>query len=286
MFTPLRCLPVLNPTPDSLTLDVLQANVQLLAEKERLEHEKQHLLEIDHQRTEFLARISHDLRTPLSSIIGFSDLILTGEGGKVNKRHQDFIQAINRNGHQLLALINDLLDLSTLDARQMAIRRSPIALTELVADLRAATEPVLRQAGLQVGWQSDASLAGKMANLDRRRILQVLINLVDNARKFTPKGGHVAVTIDADEVETRFTISDTGPGIPEADRARIFLPFAHRGLAAARGEGVGLGLAIVKAIVDLHGGSVALADGSHGQGCSFRVRIPHQAELISEAISA
>ena len=279
-------LPLMPQAPDSLTLDVLQANVQLLAEKERLEHEKRQLLEIDHQRTEFLARISHDLRTPLSSIIGFSDLILTGENGKVNKRHLDFIQAINRNGHQLLALINDLLDLSTLDARQMAIRRNPIALTELVADLRAATEPVLRQAGLQVGWQSDASLAGKTANLDRRRILQVLINLVDNARKFTPKGGHVAVTIDSDEIETRFTVSDTGPGIPEADRPRIFLPFAHRGLAAARGEGVGLGLAIVKAIVDLHGGSVVLADGSHGIGCSFRISIPQKSAPATEVVSS
>lgn len=278
-------MPVISQVPDSLTLDVLQANVQLLAEKERLEHEKQKLLEIDHQRTEFLARISHDLRTPLSSIIGFSDLILTGEGGKLSKRHQDFIQAINRNGHQLLALINDLLDLSTLDARQMAIRRETIALTELVADLRAATEPVLRQAGLQVGWQSAASLAGKTANLDRRRMLQVLINLVDNARKFTPTGGHVAVTIDADAEETRFTVSDTGPGIPEADRTRIFRPFAHRSLAAARGEGVGLGLAIVKAIVDLHGGSVVLADGTHGAGASFRIRIPQKAGTTAEAVS-
>ena len=113
-----------------------------------------------------------------------------------------------------------------------------------------------------------------------------MINLVDNARKFTPKGGHVAVTIDADEIETRFTISDTGPGIPEADRARIFLPFAHRGLAAARGEGVGLGLAIVKAIVDLHGGTVVLADGSHGLGCSFRIRIPQKSASTTEAASS
>ena len=273
------------PHPDSLTLDVLQANVRLLAEKERLEQEKQRLIEIDHQRTEFLARISHDLRTPLSSILGFSDLILTGEGGKLSKRHQDFIQAINRNGHQLLALINDLLDLSTLDARKMALRREPIALTELVADLRAATVPVLLQAGVQVGWQSDASLVGKMANLDRRRMLQVLINLVDNARKFTPRGGHVAVTIDSDALESRFTITDSGPGIPEADRSRIFRPFAHRGLAAARGEGVGLGLAIVKAIVDLHGGTIVLADSVPGSGCSFRVRIPQHAAISAETVT-
>lgn len=271
---------------DSLTLDVLQANVHLLAEKERLEHERQRLLELDRTRTEFLARISHDLRTPLSSIIGFSDLILTGEGGKLNKVHQDFIQAINRNGHQLLALINDLLDLSTLDARRMTIRRERIQLSDLQSDVRAATEPLLRQAGLHTTWQPTAQLAGRTACVDRRRMLQVLTNLVDNARKFTPTGGKVTLHLDADDQEYRFGISDTGPGIPEADRTKIFRPYSQRGNAAARGEGVGLGLAIVKAIVDLHGATVTLAESQPGSGCSFAIRGPQRCdELVTEAAS-
>jgi signal transduction histidine kinase len=263
---------------DSLTLDVLQANVHLLAEKERLEHERQRLLELDQTRTEVLARISHDLRTPLSSIIGFSDLILTGEGGKLNKVHQDFIQAINRNGHQLLALINDLLDLSTLDARRMTIRRERVALADLQSDVRAATEPLLRLAGLQATWQTPGQLNGRTACVDRRRMLQVLTNLVDNARKFTPSGGKVVLHLDADDQEYRFSISDTGPGIPEADRTKIFRPYSQRAAAAARGEGVGLGLAIVKAIVDLHGATVTLAESQPGSGCSFNIRGPQRTE--------
>lgn len=270
--------------PDSVTLDVLQANVQLLAEKEKLEHERQRLLELDQNRTEFLARISHDLRTPLSSIIGFSDLILTGEAGKLNKRHLDFIQAINRNGHQLLSLINDLLDLTTLEAKRMTIRRESVPLVELLADLRAATDPVLRTAGVRVTWQTPEELAGRNAFCDRRRMLQVLINLVDNARKFTPQGERVIVSFDSDSEDVRFTVADTGPGIPESDRSRIFRPFSQRGGAASRGEGVGLGLAIVKAIVDLHGGTVLLGDGPDGTGCTFRIRIP-QRETANAAVN-
>jgi signal transduction histidine kinase len=259
--------------PDSLTLDVLQANVQLLAEKERLEHERQRLLDLDQDRTEFLARISHDLRTPLSSIIGFSDLILTGETGKVSKRHLDFIQAINRNGHQLLSLINDLLDLTTLDAKRMTIRREQVPLAELLADLQAATEPVLSQAELQVAWQDPLTTAHRTVYCDRRRMLQVLINLVDNARKFTPNGGTVGISLHADSDEAIFAVSDNGPGIPEVDRARVFRPFSQRNSGAVRGEGVGLGLAIVKAVVDLHGGTVTLREGPVG-GCIFTIRIP------------
>ncbi len=263
---------------DSNTLDVLQANVHLLAEKERLELERQRLLELDQNRTEFLARISHDLRTPLSSIIGFSDLILTGEGGKLNKRHAEFIEAIHRNGQQLLAMINDLLDLTTLESRRMIIRRVEVPLDELLADLRAATEPVLRSAGLMIAWQNPAELAGQKALIDRRRMFQVLVNLVDNARKFTPSGGRVAVHLEGAAEEARFTISDTGPGIPEVDRAKIFRPYSQRGNTAFRGEGVGLGLAIVKAIVDLHEGVITLADGPlNGSGCTFRIRIPRVA---------
>ena len=252
--------------------------MQLLADKERLEHERQRLLELDRSRTEFLARISHDLRTPLSSIIGFSDLILTGEAGKLNKRHVDFIEAINRNGHQLLALINDLLDLTTLDAHRMTIRREPVDCAELQADLRAATEPVLLQAGLRIEWQPAEQLAGRIVTCDRRRMVQVLTNLVDNARKFTPRGGTVRVTFDEEGDDAVFAVSDSGPGIPEAERTKMFRPYVSRNGHA------GLGLAIVKAIVDLHGGAVTLNDGPNEvRGCTFRIRIPQRQPATVQA---
>ena len=111
-----------DPDPETAALEILQANVRLLADREKLERERLRLIELDRLKTEFLARISHDLRTPLNSIIGFSELILGNTGGKMNRKHAEFIAAINRNGHALLAMINDLLDLSTLDSRQTVLK--------------------------------------------------------------------------------------------------------------------------------------------------------------------
>jgi signal transduction histidine kinase len=263
--------------PESVTLDVLQANVQLLAERERLERERRRLLELDRLKTEFLARLSHDLRTPLNSIIGFSDLIINGVGGKMNRKHAEFIAAINRNGHALLSMINDLLDLSTLDSRQMTLRAAAVPLTEILDDLRAATEPVLAAAHLSVRWPDVATISGKTAWVDRRLLMRLLVNLVDNARKFTPSGGTVSVGMDSDERNASFSISDTGPGIPVEERERIFMPYYQRPQGAVvRGEGVGLGLVIVKGIVDLHQGRITLDHGESGRGCLFRVVLPQR----------
>jgi signal transduction histidine kinase len=160
-------------TYDPLTLDVLQANVELLAENERLDLERKRLLELDHMKTEFLARLSHDLRTPLNSIIGFSDLITGDVGGKVNKKHAEFVAAINRNGHALLSMINELLDLSSLETGHVHLRKETVPLQTLLDDLRAATEPVLLQAGVHVKWPDSGLFAGKSAVVDRRRVMQV-----------------------------------------------------------------------------------------------------------------
>jgi signal transduction histidine kinase len=265
-------------TFDAVTFDVLQANVELLAENERLEHERRRLLELDQLKTEFLARISHDLRTPLNSIIGFSELITGEVGGRMNKKHAEFIAAINRNGHALLAMINELLDLSSLESGQIHLRLERIPLQTLLDDLRAATEPVLANAGIQAVWPQPETLAGKTAMVDRRRVLQVLTNLVDNARKFTPRGGSVAVEMDSDAKELRLVVSDSGPGIPASESDRIFAPYYQRpngGMASGGAHGVGLGLAIVKSIVDRHGGQVGLDSGGTGKGCRFKVVLPN-----------
>lgn len=263
-------------TYDPLTFDVLQANVDLLAENERLELERRRLLELDQLKTEFLARISHDLRTPLNSIIGFSDLITSEVGGRMNKKHAEFIAAINRNGHALLAMINELLDLSSLESGHVQLRLDEVPLQVLLEDLQAATVPVLENAGIETRWPSVDSLKGKAVVVDRRRIVQVLVNLVDNARKFTPRGGVVSVEMDRDVHGVRLVVADNGPGIPTSEQDRIFAPYYQRpsGGMAAVSHGVGLGLAIVKSIVDRHGGSIELASGT-GKGCRFTVLLPH-----------
>jgi signal transduction histidine kinase len=264
------------PDAESAAIEILQANVRLLADREQLERERLRLIELDRLKTEFLARVSHDLRTPLNSIIGFSELILGNVGGKMNRRHAEFISAINRNGHALQAMINDLLDLSTLDSRQMVLKAAPVPLSEILADLRAATEPVLVTAKLKVSWPEDATLVGKQAFVDRRRLLRLLVNLVDNAKKFTPPGGRVAIGMDADDTQATFTVSDTGPGIPADERERIFKPYYQRSQGPTpRGDGVGLGLVIVKAMVDLHHGTITI-HSDPGKGCLFSVVLPQQ----------
>ncbi len=263
-------------TFDPLTLDVLQANVELLAENERLDLERKRLLELDVMKTEFLARLSHDLRTPLNSIIGFSDLITGEVGGKVNKKHAEFVAAINRNGHALLSMINELLDLSSLETGHVHMRKETVLLETLLEDLCAATEPVLAQSGIEVTWPNQSKIAGKSAYVDRRRILQVLVNLIDNARKFTPKGGQITLEMSSDGTTAQFTVTDNGPGIPPNESDRIFKPYYQRPNATAPvvTQGVGLGLAIVRGIVQHHGGTITL-DSDIGKGCRFTVNIPN-----------
>jgi signal transduction histidine kinase len=275
-------------TYDSVTFDVLQANVELLAENERLELERRRLLELDQLKTEFLARVSHDLRTPLNSIIGFSDLISGEVGGRMNKKHAEFIAAINRNGHALLAMINELLDLSSLESGHVHLRQEPVSLQTLLDDLKAATAPVLESAGIAVQWPEANALTGKTAMVDRRRIVQVLVNLVDNARKFTPRGGTVSVAMDSDAQEIRLMVADTGPGIPASECDRIFAPYYQRPTNSGLGSvshGVGLGLAIVKSIVEHHGGRITL-DSGIGKGCRFRITLPNHPAGPHDAASS
>lgn len=251
----------------SATIDVLQANVALLAEKERLEVERRRLLDLDRMRTEFLARVSHDLRTPLSSIIGFSELLLA-EAGRGDERQAECLEAINRNGHALLAMITDLLDLSTLESGLLHLRHAVVPLAELATDLRAATAPVLEAAGLAVTWPAPSP--GACAWCDRRRILQALVNLVDNARKFTPRGGTLRIAADATPDGVRLAVADDGPGIPEAEKERLFRPYAG---GSGRTAGHGLGLAIVRAVVERHGGRLEV-DSAPGRGCAIAIILP------------
>lgn len=276
-----------NRVCDPVTLEVLQANVQLLAANERLEHERQRLLDLDRMKTEFLARISHDLRTPLNSIIGFSDLIIAEIGGRANKKHSEFIAAIHRNGHALLALINELLDLSSLESGQVQLRRERVSLVTVLEDLVAATGPVLSAAKIEVRWPDPAALAGQTALIDRRRVVQALVNLIDNARKYTPAGGMVRVDMTSDADEASLLVADTGPGIPPGERERIFLPYYQRNQAFTpnAGGGVGLGLAIVKSIVDGHGGRLEL-DSDIGKGCRFHLHLPQRIESASQGRQA
>ena len=265
-------------SPSSTTLDVLQANVDLLAEKERLESQNARLVAVDQLRTEFIARLSHDLRTPLSSIIGFSELV--GADLRDPDHHvRECIDAIHRNGQQMLAMINELLDLTTLESGTLRLHVEAVPLATLAEDLKAATGPLLDRAEITVTWPSPARMIGRTLDCDRRRIIQALTNLVDNARKFTPPTGTITIDLGTEGSTVVMRILDSGPGIPVEAREQLFKPYAKN---SPRAQGHGLGLAIVKAIVDRHHGqlTVSNAGGPPGQrGCAITISMPSHGAL-------
>jgi len=260
---------------DPVTLDVLEANIALLADKERLERDKHRLQELDRLKTEFFARVSHDLRTPLNSIIGFAELLISDAGGKLQKKQTDFVAAIHRNGYALLGLINDLLDLASLENGHVTLRKERVPLSAIIEDARAATEPLLVTAKLEVIWPDPLAFADKTVLGDRRRLAQAVANLVDNSRKFTPEGGRITIAIDAGARRTTFEVLDTGPGIPETDRELVFVSLLRRpgGMIKKKNSGLGLGLPIVRGIAELHGGSVEIVPTP--KGTHIRISIPN-----------
>ncbi len=241
---------------------------------------KQRLLEIaSKHKSQFLANMSHELRTPLNAILGYTQLIVNRIYGDVPDKIADALSRIDASGRHLLALINDVLDLSKIEAGQLKLSVKPFGIRELVREVVAAMLPLAEAKGLRL----TASVPGDLptATGDERRMKQVFINLIGNAIKFTERGN---VAIDVVHKDDRVTVrvADTGPGIAPADQARIFEEFQQADSSITREKGgTGLGLAIVKRIVGLHGGTVGL-ESVLGQGSSFWLTIPLVAQRQEE----
>jgi len=227
-------------------------------------------------KDQFLANVSHELRTPLNSVIGFSELLLTGEveGAPLSDTQRDYLETISRNGRHLLQLINELLDLSKIAAGRMDLRLEPVPL-----------DPLLREAADSVRAQLEARrhrLALEPApepvtvTADRGRLLQILLNLLSNAIKFTPEGGRVtlAARLEGGGRQVRVAVTDTGIGIAPEDQAKLFQEFVQLDAAPSRRyEGTGLGLALSKRLVELHGGAIGV-ESALGQGSTFWFTLP------------
>jgi len=223
-------------------------------------------------KSEFLANMSHELRTPLNAILGFADVLRDGMAGALTDAQKEFVADIHTSGLHLLALINDVLDLSKIEAGQLALEPSEIFVPETI-DAAAA---FVRQRCVKQGIRLSIEVAPEVGIwvADPRRFKQVLLNLLSNATKFTPSGGEVAVRawIDPEQglvVEVR----DTGIGIDPADHAKVFEEFRQVGGPQRRAEGTGLGLSLVRRLVEQHGGCVTL-ESRLGEGATFRFNIP------------
>jgi len=249
---------------------------QLQARGMEIEVKNRHLERADRLKSEFLANMSHELRTPLNAILGFSELLLEQFYGPVNGEQSEYLRSISSSGEHLLALINDILDLSKIEAGRMELDVEAINVPALLESSIAIVREKAHHANVSITLD-----AGDACTLDAdpRKVKQILFNLLSNAVKFTPAGGSVTIAariasrVDAG-AGVEFIITDTGIGISTADQTKLFHEFTQvDGSLSRRHEGTGLGLALTKRLVDLHGGQIGV-QSVPGTGSAFTVWLP------------
>ena len=222
-------------------------------------------------KSEFLASMSHELRTPLNAVIGFSEVLLERMFGDLNDRQEEYLRDIWSSGKHLLELLNEILDLSKVEAGQMTLEPTEFSLQEALGHGLALVRERAARHGIRLGLEVAPDVGPVRA--DELRIKQVIVNLLSNAVKFTPDGGRVDVRASTGGSEVLVTVADTGTGVAAEDRERIFESFQQGGRRASTTEGTGLGLTLSKRIVELHGGRIWV-DSELGEGSTFGFAIP------------
>ncbi len=268
---------------DLQLLTTLSHNLTIIVENIRLLEEVRaangRLKELDRLKSQFLANMSHELRTPRSTpLSALSELISDGLAGPTTPEQTDYLNNINTSGRHLLELINDILDLSKIQAGRMTLERQRLTVTSMVAEVQAIIAPLTARKQQQFSLQLMPNLP--QIEVDPLRIKQVLINLLGNSSKFTPEGGQVTLRVTRIESDLLlFSVSDTGRGIPPAAQSTIFEEFRQAQDAADREEGTGLGLAIAQRLIEPGWPGVesgAESSGQPGLGATFYFTLPTQ----------
>jgi signal transduction histidine kinase len=243
-------------------------NVRLFNE---IEDKSRQLETASRHKSEFLANMSHELRTPLNAIIGFSEALSERMFGELNDKQAEYISDIKESGRHLLSLINDILDLSKIEAGRMELEPADFDLPASIENTLILVRERAHRHGIKLECMLDDRLGSIRA--DERKVRQVLLNLLSNALKFTPDGGRIVVRAAAHDDFVEVSVADTGVGIAVEDQAAVFEEFRQVGPAARRFEGTGLGLAISRRFIELHGGNIRLTSRV-GTGSTFTFTLP------------
>jgi len=244
---------------------------------EQLRHAVEAAESANQAKSDFLASMSHELRTPLNAIIGFSEVLADQTFGELNPKQSKYVGNVLEAGRHLLSLINDILDLSKVEAGKMICAPESVRVHALLADALVMVKERAAKNRLNLTLDAPDDLT---VQADPRMLKQIMFNLLSNAVKFTPPGGSIMVEAERYETDLWFTVADTGIGIKPADRERIFEAFEQVDSSHARKhQGTGLGLALVKKFVELHGGRVWVESSGEGQGSVFRFTLPMEGRV-------
>ena len=244
---------------------------ELTAVNQELSSQNREVERANRLKSEFLASMSHELRTPLNTILGFSELLSEERAGALNDKQKRFVKHIQHDAHHLLELINDILDLSKIEAGRLELRLEPFAMAVAVAEVLSSIRPLASAKSIVIDSNLDTTL---ILQADRLRFKEILYNLLSNAIKFTPASGHIWIDSVVEKGSVRILVGDTGIGITPEDQQAIFESF-RQASATTKGvrEGTGLGLAITKRLVEHHGGRIWL-ESEPGNGARFYFTLP------------
>ena len=252
--------------------DLVALALQTIQHNEELERKNAELTHLDELKSDFMATMSHELRTPLTSVIGYSDMLLTGMTGELNEKQAEFVESILRGGETLLGLINDVLDLTKIEAGRLELNKESIDLRAALLSVLPVIGPRAKEKRIRISTFLPTDLPLILA--DPGKFSQILLNLLTNGIKYTHDTGTVSVEARPSGDFVEVWVNDTGIGISREDQARVFQRFTQIDSSATRLQGgTGLGLAIVRELIELHGGSIRV-QSKLGKGSSFVFTMP------------
>jgi signal transduction histidine kinase len=268
------------PLPDGATLVTFQDITDSVNVERALRERNEALEDADKIKIDFVHHVSYELRSPLTNIIGFAHFLGDDSTGPLNDKQREYLSYITTSTNALLAIINNILDLATIDAGAMTLNLGPVDIRKTMDAAAEGVQDRLEQSGIKLTIRTAPDIGAFVA--DERRVRQALFNLLANAVGFSPSGGVVTLTAQRLKDAVVFLVTDQGPGIPPEVKDKVFDWFETRSLGS-RHRGTGLGLSLVRSFVELHGGTVAI-DSALGRGTTVSCIFP--AEAASERVSA